>query len=98
MMRGGATAVLSSQFSVLSCFGSCPQCLLEILHVVGAEHGVGAIHKTALDEPGEAFLEGKRSVLPGNRDLLVQMLERIAANVLACAVADEQQLGGRHTT
>jgi hypothetical protein len=54
------------------------------------------IDRADLDELCQRLLEAKRSRLPCDRDLLLQMLQRILANVLPRSVAHHQQLRCGH--
>ena len=71
---------------------------LQLLRMAGAREGVLPVDKTAPDEIGQAFLDRDGALLPRDRDFLMQVLERVPADVLPGTVADHQQLGGRHET
>src|SRR5258706_2823504 len=43
----------------------------------------------------QGFFEGERAVTAGNRDLLMEVLQRVLADVLTCTVPDHQQFGRR---
>ena len=53
------------------------------------------IHQALLDELRERLLEGERSRLAGDRNLLTQVLQRILPNVLARPVTDQKQFRSR---
>ena len=65
---------------------------------VWAARACASRHSTSpsLHQPRQRLLERKRALLARDRDLLMQMLQRVLADVLARAVADHQQLRGRH--
>jgi hypothetical protein len=62
----------------------------------GARERVPAVDEVALDQFGERLLERERSVLARDRDFLMQVLQRVLPDVLAGAVAHEQQLRRRN--
>jgi hypothetical protein len=51
-----------------------------------------------MDEPRKRFFESKRSMLSGDRNLLVQVLEGITADMLPCTVTHDEELGSRNAT
>src|SRR5689334_20524584 len=71
-----------------------PQRGLEVLGMTDPKHGLGSIDRATCDELREAFLDGERPVLARDRDLLMEMLQRVAAYVLPRTVLHHQQLGG----
>src|SRR5579862_9451420 len=81
---------------VMDIWSRSPEQALELLGVDGARERVLAIDEAALHELGQRLLERERSLLARDRDLLVQVLQRVLAHVLARAVADDQQLRGRN--
>lgn len=60
----------------------------------GAELGVFAFDVAVLDEGDEGFLEGEGAAFFGEGNFLVEMLEGVVANVMARAVADEEEFRG----
>src|ERR671911_1393792 len=59
----------------------------ELVAVAGARHRLGACDLAALDKAAERIFERDRSLLARDRHLLMQVLQRVLANVLACPVA-----------
>ena len=58
----------------------------------GARQRIMSLDRATLHEVRERFLERDRTVPPRDRDLLMQVLQRVSADVLTRAVADHQQL------
>ena len=69
----------------------------ELFGMPGARARIVCRNQPFVDELRERFLERDRAAALGDRDLLMQMLQRVLADVLARAVPNHQQLGGRHT-
>jgi len=61
----------------------------------GAEESVFALDVALADQTDERFLERKGSFLFSESDFLVKVLEGVSPDVVASAVADQQQLGCR---
>jgi len=55
-------------------------------------------NKLLPDENGKRFLESKRTIRTSDGDFLMQVLQRILANVLSRSIADHQQLCGRNAS
>src|SRR5690242_17844094 len=64
----------------------------KILHVNRARMRVLPIHETVFDELRERFLERDGALLPRDRDLLMQVLHGILADVLPRPVPNHEQL------
>ncbi len=59
----------------------------------GAEQSVLALDVALADEIDERIFETEGAFLFGESDFLVKVLEGVAPDVVASAVADEEQLG-----
>src|SRR4051794_14660187 len=70
--------------------------LLEFVDVRGTRVRVAPLDQPVPDEARKRFLEGERTTLARDGDLLVQVLQRVAPDVLACPITDHQQLSRRH--
>ena len=70
--------------------------LLELLGVRRPAVRLAPVDQALAHQPRQRFLERERPVLARDGDLLVQVLQRVLANVLARAVADHQQFRRRH--
>src|SRR6202035_3040860 len=66
---------------------------VEVVGMDGAELCFFAVDVAAADQRGQGILERERAFLLGDGNFLMQMLERVAANAIAGAVADHQELG-----
>src|SRR4029450_8913414 len=64
---------------------------VELVAVRCAGAGTLDIEHASLDELRETLFEREGSVLPREGDLLIEVLQRVLANVLPRAVADHQQ-------
>src|ERR1043166_694085 len=65
---------------------------VELLGMGRADARLVPIQRAGLHQPGQRFLEAERPRLPRNRDLLMQVLQRVLAQVLPRAVADHQEI------
>src|SRR5688500_2921027 len=70
---------------------------LELVRMRGPRQRVLVLDQLLADETRQRFLQRDRSLPARDRDLLMQVLQRVLADVLACAVADHEQLGGGNT-
>ena len=66
---------------------------VEVVGVNGAEEGVFALDVALTDQVYERFFEGEGAFLLGQGDFLMKVLQRVTADMVAGAVADQQQLG-----
>jgi len=66
---------------------------IEIVRVNGAEESVFALDVALADQIDERVFEAEGAFLFGESDFLVKVLEGVAPDVVASAVADEEQLG-----
>ena len=60
----------------------------------GAEQRVFAVDVTVTDQGNQRIFQAKRTLLFGDGDLLMEMLQRVAPDVVARAVADQEEFGG----
>ena len=66
---------------------------VEVVRVNGAEESVFALDVALADQIDERIFETEGAFLFGESDFLVKVLEGVAPDVVARAVADEEQLG-----
>jgi len=59
--------------------------------------GVFAVNLIGVDEVDQGFFEGEGSFLFCEGNFLMEVLEGIFADVVACAVADHQEFSGGNT-
>src|SRR5882762_9046722 len=67
---------------------------VEVIGMDGAEKGVLSLDVALADEIEERVFEAERAFLFGESNLLVKMLQGVAPDVMASAVADEEQFCG----
>ena len=60
----------------------------------GAEQRVLAIDVTVTDQGNQRIFQAKRTLLFGDGDLLMEMLQCVAPDVVARPVADQEEFGG----
>ena len=63
-----------------------------------AKEGVFALDMALAHEIYKRFFEAEGTFLLGEGDFLMKVLQRVAADMVAGAVTDQQQLGGRDAT
>src|ERR1700746_883785 len=68
---------------------------VQVVGVDGAELRVFAVDLAGVDELDEGFFEGEGSLLFCEGDFLMQVLQGVFADVVASAVTDDEQFGGR---
>ena len=66
---------------------------IEVVRVNGAEESVFALDVALADQIDERVFEAEGAFLFGESDFLVKVLQGVAPDVVARAVADEEQLG-----
>src|SRR5579863_37280 len=82
----------------VGCSGSRFQQDVEVVGVNGAKQSIFAVDVTSADQIDQRLFEAERPFLLRDRDFLMKVLERVAANVMSRAVADHQQLGRGNTS
>ena len=70
----------------------------KVIRMVCPERGFATVDDALPDEPGEAIFERKRPVLSGDGDLLVQLVQKVAPDMLPGAITHHQQLCRGHAT
>src|SRR5688572_2039893 len=63
----------------------------------GSSARFGGSHKLLPDQRCKGFLKRERSIRARDGDLLMQVLQRILADMLPRAIADHEELGGRNS-
>lgn len=67
---------------------------VEIVGMNGTEQGIFAVDVIVVDQGDQRIFQAERSLFLGHGYFLVEVLECVAADVMAGAVADHEEFGG----